>query len=104
MRYANSLTNYRDSRINLYKSISDQLTSLLSTANTYNTNLTSFTSQVNGFFSAVSGLNNIVTNQLNGLTISANCSAIASSLRFFHNMYCVNFLGRTVKVGTPSST
>jgi hypothetical protein len=31
--YANSITNYRDSRINLYKSLSDQLSSMLTALN-----------------------------------------------------------------------
>jgi hypothetical protein len=101
--YANSITNYRDSRINLYKSLSDQLSSILTVANQYNNNLTTFTGNLNTFYSSVSSLNNIVTNQINGLTISANCTIIASSLKFFYNMYCVNFLYRSVKIGKQFS-
>jgi hypothetical protein len=66
---------------------------------TYNTNMTTFTSSLNTFFSSVASLNNLVTNQINGLTISANCTAIADSFRFFYNMYCVNFINRSVKIG-----
>lgn len=72
--------------------------------NSYNSNLTTFSSSLSAFFSAVSSLNNIVTNQINGLTISANCTIIADSMRFFYNMYCVNFLYRSVKIGTSLST
>lgn len=96
--YATSITNYRDSRINLYKSLYDQLSNLLTVINQYNANISAFTANVNTFFSAVSSLNNIVTNQINGLTISSNCTIIANSIRFFYNMYCVNFLYRTVKI------
>jgi len=62
--------------------------------------MSTFSSSLSNFFSAVSSLNNIITNQINGLTISANCSIIADSMRFFYNMYCVNFLYRSIKIGT----
>ena len=45
-------------------------------------------------------LNNLVTNQINGLTISSDCKYIGDSFRFFYNMYCVNFVNRSVKIGT----
>jgi hypothetical protein len=99
VRYAEALTNYRDSRINLYKGVSDQLNGLLTMMNSYNSNMTAFTGSLNSFFSTVSPLNNVVTNQINGLTISNNCTVIADSIRFFYNMYCVNFLYRSVKIG-----
>ena len=62
--------------------------------------MSTFSSSLSNFFSAVSSLNNIITNQINGLTISANCTIIADSMRFFYNMYCVNFLYRSIKIGT----
>lgn len=61
--------------------------------------MTNFVSSLNTFFSTVSILNNLVTNQIDGLTISANCTTIADSFRFFYNMYCVNFINRSVKIG-----
>lgn len=61
--------------------------------------MTAFSGSLSTFFSSVSSLNNIVTNQINGLTISANCTVIADSMRFFYNMYCVNLLYRSVKIG-----
>ena len=99
-RYALSLTNYRDSRINVYQSLYDELNALLVKNSAYTTNMTGFNAQVNTFFSSVAALNNLVTNQINGLTISADCRVIADSFRFFYNMYCVNFLNRSVKIGT----
>lgn len=84
--------------MNLYQSLYDQLNSLLLANNKYNTNMSSFTGRLNNFFSTVSGINNLVTNQINGLTISNNCAAIANSFRFFYNMYCVNFFNRSVKI------
>jgi len=98
--YARSITNYRDSRINLYLSLQSQLGAILGENTAYNTNLSSFTAQLNTFSSSVAGLSNVVTNQINGLTISSNCTIIANSLRFFYNMYCVNFLNRTVRIGS----
>lgn len=100
LKYARSLTNYRDSRVNLYQSLYDQLSAMLSLASTYNANITAFTAKLNNFFSAVSALNNLVTNQLNGLTISSDCRVMADSVRFFRNMVCRNFLLRSVKIGT----
>jgi hypothetical protein len=98
--YATSLTNYRDSRINLYKGVSDQLSDIQLIISEYMTNMSDFTTKSSTFFSSASALNNLVTNQLNGLVISSNCTIIANSLRFFYNMYCINFLYRSIKVGT----
>ena len=100
IKYAQSLTNYRDTRINLYKSLYDQLNSILVVNGVYNTNMTNFVANVNTFFSTVSALNNLVTNQINGLSVSSNCGAIADSFKFFYNMYCVNYVNRSVKIGT----
>jgi len=61
--------------------------------------MTNFVSNVNTFFSTVAALNNVVTNEINGLSVSANCKAIADSFRFFYNMYCVNYVNRSVKIG-----
>ncbi len=98
MSYAQSLTNYRDSRQNLYQSFYDQLNGLLSANNNYNNKMNTFTSSLNTFFSSVSAINNLVNNQINGLTISNNCTAVANGFRFFYNMYCVNFVNRSVKI------
>jgi hypothetical protein len=62
--------------------------------------MTNFVANVNTFFSSVAALNNLVTNEINGLSVSANCRAIADSFKFFYNMYCVNYLNRSVKIGT----
>ncbi len=66
--------------------------------------MSTFSGNLNTFFSTASTLSNYVTNQINGLTISANCTAIADSLRFFYNMYCVNFVNRSVKIGNSKLT
>ena len=99
MKYATSLTNYRDSRINLYQSLYDELNNLLVLNAAYTSNMSTFNSEVNTFFSSVATLNNLVTNQINGLTISSDCRVIADSFRFFYNMYCVNLMNRSVKIG-----
>lgn len=100
MHYAESLTNYRDSRLNLYQSFYDELNALLVANNNYNNKMNAFTSSLNTFFSSVSAINNLVNNQINGLTISNNCTAVADGFRFFYNMYCVNFVNRSVKICT----
>ena len=75
------------------------MNSILAVINTYNTNTTTFTGKLSNFYSANSGLGNAVTSQVNGLTVSSNCTIIADSIRFFYNIYCINLLNRTVKIG-----
>jgi hypothetical protein len=98
--YAQSLINYRDSRINLYQNLKDQLTSLYNSNVALNSKLTGFTGSVNAFKSATSTLNSLVTNQINGVDYSSNCTAIASSLRVIYNVFCVNFVYKSVQFGT----
>lgn len=97
--YAVALINYRDSRINLYQNIKDQLNALLTTNQNLNTNITAFTSKVNAFVTATATLQSLVTNQINGLDASANCITIANNLRFVYNTFCVNFLYTSVQFG-----
>ena len=85
--------------MNLYQSVYDQLNDLLTAISAYNNNMSTFSASVNTFFSSVATLNNLVTNQINGLTISANCLHVADSFRFFLNMHCVNFVNRSFKIG-----
>jgi hypothetical protein len=66
----------------------------------YTSNMSTFNGEVNTFFSSVSALNNLVTNQINGLTISSDCRVIADSFRFLYNMYCVNYMNRSIRIGT----
>ena len=49
VKYANSLTNYRDSRINLYQGLYDQLNDILTQSNNYVSNLTAFTTTLTTF-------------------------------------------------------
>ena len=97
--YAVALINYRDSRMNLYQNIKDQLNSLLTTNQNLDTNITSFTNKVNTFVAATSTLQSLVTNQINGLDASSNCITIANNLRFVYNTFCVNFLYTSVQFG-----
>ena len=79
MKYATSLVNYRDSRINLYQNIKDQLNALLTSNNNFNTNLTTFTNNVNTFVTSTQTLNTLVTNAINGFTGSAGLMPAKSS-------------------------
>jgi len=100
MGYATALINYRDSRINLYANIQDQLNVLLTANNNFNTNLGTFTTAVNTFVSNTQTMNTLVTNSINGLDASSNCTTIANHLRLLHQSYCVNFLHSSVQFGT----
>ena len=97
--YAVSLINYRDSRMNVYQNIKDQLNALLTTNQNLNTNITAFTNKVSTFVTATATLQSLVTNQVNGLDASSNCITIANHLRFVYNTFCVNFLYTSVQFG-----
>lgn len=99
-QYAQSLINYRDSRMNLYQNLQDQLTSLLNSNNAFNSKMTGYTASVNAFTLATATLNSLVTNQINGVDYSSNCTTIANSLRLFYNVFCVNFIYKSVQFGT----
>ena len=100
MRYGTALINYRDSRVNLYTNLKDQLTSLLTANTNFNTNLGTYTTKVNTFVSNTQTMNTLVTNAINGVDASSNCTTIANHLRLLHNAYCVNFLHSSVQFGT----
>jgi hypothetical protein len=96
--YGATIIAFRDSRLNLFKAIKEQLSSLLTSNNNFNTMLGNFNTRVTQFYSAVSTLNNLITNPLNGLIVSSNCNTVADKLRFSYNVFCVNFMGQVVKL------
>lgn len=100
MSYADSILNYRDSRINLYQNLQDQLSALLSKNNDFNNKLNSFTTSIRAFLTATNSLNTLVTNQVNGVDYASNCTAVANSLRLFYNIFCVSFIYKSVQFGT----
>jgi hypothetical protein len=65
----------------------------------FNINITNFKTTVQTFQSQVSELNNVVTNSLDGLLVSSDCRAIADTLRFTYNVFCVNSMYLIVKIG-----
>ena len=97
-----TLIAFRDSRINLFQAIQDDLSALLTSNNNFNTQLTAFDSRVTQFYGAVSTLNNLITNTLDGLVVTSNCNSLADKLRFVHNVYCVNFMAQVVKLALCS--
>ncbi len=99
MSYATSLINYRDSRINLYQNLKDQLTDLLNANNNYNNDISTFTNKVVAFNANTSSLNTLMTNSINGVSYASNCTVVADNLRFLYNVFCVNFIYKTVQFG-----
>lgn len=97
-----TLIAFRDSRINLFQAIQDDLNALLTSNNNFNTQLTAFDGRVTQFYGAVSTLNNLITNTLDGLVVTSNCNSLADKLRFVHNVYCVNFMAQVVKLALCS--
>jgi hypothetical protein len=99
MEYADSLVNYRDSRINLYQNIKDQLGALLALNNAYNTKLNSFTLSVQAFSTATITLSTLVANQATGVDYNSNCTVLADNLRMLYNVFCINFVYKSVQFG-----
>jgi hypothetical protein len=101
MDYGNAIINYRDSRINLFQGLIDQLTNLQSLHYSFNVTLDAFRSSLSSFSSTqtIVDLNNLVTNQIDGLLISSNCSPIGDRMRFIYNAFCLNAMGSVVQLG-----
>ena len=100
--YGATLIAFRDSRINLFQAISDDLTSILTSNTDFNNQLTAFDGRVTQFYGAVSTLNNLITNTLDGLVLTSNCNSLADKMRFVYNVYCVNFMAQIVKLALCS--
>lgn len=97
--YGEALINFRDSRVNLYQAIQDDLDDLKSSNEAFNTLLDGFRSRVDQFYSSVSTLNNLITNEIDGLLVTSDCTIIKSNLLFTYNAFCVNFMDRIVTLG-----
>jgi len=97
--YGKSLINYRDSRINLFQGIKDELISLKAQHVQFNTNLDSYKSRVDNFYSSVSTLNNLVTDKISGLLVSSNCQVTGDYLKVTNNAFCHNVMGQVVLMG-----
>lgn len=99
--YGGALVSYRNSRINLFQSLIDQLTNLQSYHSSFNSTLDGFRSNLTSFSSTqtIVDLNNFVTNKIDGLLVSSNCSPIGDRLKFVYNAFCVNAMGSVVQLG-----
>ena len=100
--YGATLIAFRDSRINLFQAIQDDLTSLLTLNTNFNSQLTAFDGRVTQFYGAVSTLNDLITNTIDGLVVTSNCNSLADKLRFVHNVYCVNFMAQVTRLALCS--
>ena len=100
--FGETLINYRDSRVDLFKGIEDALTSIYTRNTDYNNVLASYRTRVDQFYGSVATLNDLVTNEINGLLVTSDCRALANSIKFTYNSFCVNFMGQIVKIGICS--
>lgn len=94
------MIKYRDSRINLYTNLKDQLTSLLNSNNAFINKITNFTSSLVSYNTATSTLSNLVTSEINGIDHSSNCKVIGNNLRLIYNVFCVNYIYTVTQFGT----
>lgn len=99
--YGNSIIRYRDSRINLFRGIIDQVTSLQSSHFSFNASLNAFRSNLTSFSTTqtIIDLSNFVTNKIDGLLVSSDCTPIGDRMRFLYNAFCVNAMGSVVQLG-----
>lgn len=96
------MINYRDSRINLFTAIYDDLNSLLANNTNFNVQLSSFNSRVIQFYGVVSTLNNLITNSMSGLAVTSNCNSLADKMRLVYNVYCINFQAQIIRIAVCS--
>lgn len=61
--------------------------------------MSSFRSRVDQFYQSVATLNNIISNQLNGLLVTSNCKIIGQDLQAIYNIFCINFMVQIVTIG-----
>ena len=99
MRFGLSLINYRDSRINLFQGLKDQLSGLLASNQQMNTDMGLYRARVDAFYSAVSTLNNLVSDKISGLLVSSDCRVVGDYFRFTNNVFCSNSLAHISTLG-----
>jgi hypothetical protein len=97
--YGYSIIRFRDSRINLFQGIQDQLNSLYAKNILFNNNITHFNDRIAAFEASASDLNNVVSNTIDGLLVTADCRYIVDSLKFTYNMFCVNVMYDVTRIG-----
>lgn len=99
--YGGSIIRYRDSRINLFQGLIDQVTSLQSSHFNFNALLSAFRSNLTSFSTTqtIIDLSNFVTNKIDGLLVSSDCTPIADRMRFVYNSFCINSMGSAVQLG-----
>ncbi len=99
MKYGSALIGYRDSRINLYAALKDQLADLKASSEALKSKIGDFTIATLTFAANTTALNNLVASSVNGASHSTNCSVVAASMRAFHNVFCIDFIDRLAKIG-----
>ena len=97
--YSYSIIRFRDSRINLFQGIHDNLQDILTKNVAFNNKLEDFKGRVEGFEYTVTDLNDVVSNSLDGLLVTADCRYIVDTLKFSYNSICINVMHDIVKIG-----
>ena len=101
MSYTRSILEYRDSRVDLFQNLVDQMTDLQTTHNAFDSVMSGFRSNLSAFEStqAIKDLSNFVMNEIDGLLVSSQCEPIGDHLVFLYNSFCINTVGSTVSLG-----
>ena len=54
--------------------------------------LVNFRSRIDQLYSSVSNLNNLITNEVDGLLVTSDCTILRDDLKVVYNVFCVNFM------------
>lgn len=100
MQYGAALIGYRDSRMDLYTALKDQLADLKAANQALNSKIGDLTLATLSFAANTTALNNLVASSVNGASHSSNCSVVAASMRAFHNVFCIGFVDQLAKLGS----
>lgn len=61
--------------------------------------LINFRSRVDQLYSSVSNLNNLITNEVDGLLVTSDCTILRDDLMVTYNTFCVNFMSDIASMG-----
>ena len=70
--------------------------------NQFNSDLASYKGRVDAFYSAVSTLNNLVTDKISGLLVSSDCRVVSNHMKFTNNALCKNSMAQIALLGICS--
>lgn len=97
-KYAATLVEYRESRIELFRSILSDVSNIQTGYGSLQSNLNNYVTNVNLFRSNIATLDSLVQDRLSGIVFTTNCSAIKTALFKVNSQMCTSFEGNIFKL------